>query len=189
MTADDELSRLDATGQAALVRTGQATPLELVEAAIGRIEAVNPTINAVIHERFERARAEATGPLPDGPLRGVPFLLKDLHAFSVGDPHHGGTRFLAEAGWIADRDDDVGAVEPAARQQADGQRQGVEVEERLVGRAAVQLAGFVLLCAQRRLQREARGHYFLLSDFWSVACCWTFWTAWRSSDRVAPVMR
>lgn len=109
MTADQELSRLDATGQAALVRTGEASPLELVDAAIARIEAVNPTINAVIHERFERARAEATGPLPDGPLRGVPFLLKDLHTLSVGDPHHGGMQVLARAGWIADRDDDVTA--------------------------------------------------------------------------------
>ena len=109
MTADDELARLDATDQAALVRSGAASPLELVDAAIARIEAVNPQLNAVIHQRFERARAEATGPLPDGPLRGVPFLLKDLHALSAGDPHHGGMRVLAEAGWIADRDDDVTA--------------------------------------------------------------------------------
>lgn len=109
MTADDELAQLDATGQAALVRTGAATPLELVDAAIARIEAVNPTLNAVIHERFERARSEAVGPLPDGPLRGVPLLLKDLHTFSTGDPHHGGTGFLKAAGWTADRDDDVTA--------------------------------------------------------------------------------
>jgi len=107
MSTADELATLDATDQATLVRTGQATPLELVDAAIARIEAINPNVNAVIHERFERARAEATGPLPDGPLRGVPFLLKDLHTFSVGDPHHGGTSFLKSAGWVADRDDDV----------------------------------------------------------------------------------
>ncbi|MFM8862830.1 MAG: amidase [Acidimicrobiia bacterium] len=107
MTAANELARLDATGQAALVRTGEATPLELIDAAIARIEAVNPTVNAVIHERFERARSEATGPLPDGPLRGVPFLLKDLHTFSAGDPHHGGTGFLKAAGWTSTRDDDI----------------------------------------------------------------------------------
>lgn len=109
MTTPDDLASVDATGQAALVRTGEATPLELVDAAIGRIEAVNPTLNAVIHERFEAARREATGPLPDGPFRGVPFLLKDLHAFSQGDPHHGGAAFLKRAGWTADRDDHVTA--------------------------------------------------------------------------------
>mgnify|MGYP006269972015 CR=1 FL=1 len=107
MAATDDFATLDATAQAALVRTGEASPLELVDAAIARIEAVNPTINAVIHERFDRARAEATGPLPDGPFRGVPFLLKDLTTFSEGDPHHGGTRFLKEAGYVADRDDEV----------------------------------------------------------------------------------
>ena len=107
MAPHDELSSLDATAQAELVRTGEASPLELVDAAIARIEAVNPTVNAVIHERFEAARTEATGPLPDGPFRGVPFLLKDLAAFSAGDPHHGGTAFLEREGWIADRDDHV----------------------------------------------------------------------------------
>lgn len=114
MSTAAELARLDATAQAELVRTGQATPLELVDAAIARVEAVNPIINAVIHERFERARAEAAGPLPDGPFRGVPFVLKDLHAFSEGDPHHGGASFLKEANYIADRDDDVTALVRAA---------------------------------------------------------------------------
>ena len=106
---DASLARLDATAQAELVRTGAASPRELVDAAIERIEAVNPTINAVIHERFERARNEAVGPLPDGPFRGVPFLLKDLAAFSEGDPHHGGTTFLKDAAYVADRDDFVTA--------------------------------------------------------------------------------
>ena len=88
MPADNDLSTLDATAQAALVRDGKVSPLELVDAAIDRIEKVNPEINAVIHERFEDARAEAAGPLPDGPFRGVPFLLKDLGVTMAGDPHH-----------------------------------------------------------------------------------------------------
>ena len=50
---------LDATAQAELVRTGEVTPLELVDAAIARVEQVNPALNAVIHERFDRARDEA----------------------------------------------------------------------------------------------------------------------------------
>ena len=54
-----DLSLLDATAQAELVRTGDASPLELVDAAIERIEKLNPELNAVIHPLFDRARAAA----------------------------------------------------------------------------------------------------------------------------------
>src|ERR1700734_3583280 len=80
-----ELTWLDATAQAELVRTGEASPAELVEAAIGRIEAVNPKLDAVIRTRFDQARAEASGDLPDGPFRGVPFLFKDLGCTVAGE--------------------------------------------------------------------------------------------------------
>ena len=76
---------MDAVGQAELVRTGAASPVELVDEAIGRIERINPQLNAVVRDRFERARAEATGALPDGPFRGVPLLLKDLSAGIEGE--------------------------------------------------------------------------------------------------------
>lgn len=95
---------LDATAQAELVRTGQASPLELVDAAIERIERVNPQLNAVIHERFEQARAEAQGELPDGPFRGVPYVHKDLDGYGAGDPYYGGTRFLRDHDWRPDHD-------------------------------------------------------------------------------------
>jgi amidase len=60
---------LDATGQAELVRPGEVSAAEMVEMVIGRIEAVNPKLDAVIRTRFGRARAEAAGDLPDGPFR------------------------------------------------------------------------------------------------------------------------
>lgn len=103
-TTDTDLSTADATAQSELVRNGHASPAELVDAAIARIEKVNPEINAVIHERFEAARTEAAGPLPDGPFRGVPFLLKDLGVMMKGDPYHAGSRFLKAAGWRAPHD-------------------------------------------------------------------------------------
>ena len=58
----EDLSRLDAVAQAELVRRGEVTPRELVDAAIARIERLNPQLNAVIHPRFERARDEARAP-------------------------------------------------------------------------------------------------------------------------------
>ena len=87
-----DLARLDAVGQADLVRRGEATAVELVDAAIERIEALNPTINAVVTPLFEAAREEARRPLPQRPLAGVPFLLKDLGAGQAGVRQTAGSR-------------------------------------------------------------------------------------------------
>jgi len=92
----DPFVDLDATDQAALVRDGDASPSELVEAAILRVESLNPRINAVISERFDAARAEAAASLPDGPFRGVPILLKDLGAAMAGEPLHLGNTLLRQ---------------------------------------------------------------------------------------------
>jgi amidase len=94
----DDLSLLDCIAQADLVRRGELRPAELVEAAIARAERVDPEIAALVTRQFERARAEAASPaLPDGPLRGVPYLLKDLGAHLDGDPVYSGMRALARA--------------------------------------------------------------------------------------------
>ncbi|MDQ3146951.1 MAG: amidase [Actinomycetota bacterium] len=96
----DGLARLDATAQAELVRSGACTPFELVDAAIGRIEALNPELNAVIHPLYDKARAEAASPdLADGPFRGVPFCVKDAVCHTAGDPYHAGMAFLRDRGW------------------------------------------------------------------------------------------
>ena len=95
---------MDATAQAELVRSGAASAAELIEAAIERIERVNPSINAVIGERYERARAEAGRAQPPGPFAGVPFLVKDLGLTMRGEPYHAGTRFLKELGYVATED-------------------------------------------------------------------------------------
>jgi amidase len=100
-----DLSQLDATAQAELVRKGDASPLELVDAAINNIEKINPELNAVIHPLFESARAAARGELPDGPFRGVPILFKDLLCGVAGDPIHEGMRFLKDNSWRHDETD------------------------------------------------------------------------------------
>lgn len=102
-----DLARMDATAQADLVRSGEASPVELVEAAIARIEASNPELNAVIHPLFEKGLESAKGELPDGPFRGVPFLLKDLMAHSAGDPFHEGMKHLRDIGWTEDEDTEL----------------------------------------------------------------------------------
>lgn len=72
-----EYTRYDAIGLAELVRRREVSPTELVDTALSAIEKTNPTLNAVVSELHERGRAAAEGPLPEGPLAGVPFLLKD----------------------------------------------------------------------------------------------------------------
>src|SRR5437868_7218525 len=96
----DEYATLDATAQAELVRRREVQPLELVDAAIARIERLNPALNAVITPLFDEARAQAASPdLPEGPFRGVPLLLKDFLCHTAGDPYYEGMRFLRDLGW------------------------------------------------------------------------------------------
>jgi amidase len=96
----DEISLLDATAQAELVRRGELAPKELVEAAIARAERLEPRLCSIVTRQFERARVEAASPeLPRGPFRGVPYLLKDLGAYLDGDPLYSGMGALARAGW------------------------------------------------------------------------------------------
>jgi Asp-tRNA(Asn)/Glu-tRNA(Gln) amidotransferase A subunit family amidase len=90
----EELALLDATAQAELVRTGQVSAAELVTAAIERIEALNPVLNAVVTPVFERA-AEAARAGSAGPFAGVPYLVKDLAIEMEGVRFTEGSRFLA----------------------------------------------------------------------------------------------
>lgn len=92
----DDFSHMDATGQAALVTRGEVAPIELVEAAIARIERLNPALNAVVSTLYDEARSAAQENLPDGPFRGVPFLLKDSLAASVGSRLTSGSRLLRD---------------------------------------------------------------------------------------------
>jgi amidase len=93
----EDLARLDATAQAELVRSGEASADELTQAAIERAERLNPELNAIIHPLYEQGLAESRGDLPDGPFRGVPFLFKDLGAGLAGQPLHMGMKGLKEA--------------------------------------------------------------------------------------------
>jgi amidase len=89
----DEYDQYDGLGLADLVKRGEVSATDLVEAAIMRIEKLDPILNAVVHRAFESARGEAKSELPDGPFRGVPFLIKDLGCPVGGMPRTSGSRF------------------------------------------------------------------------------------------------
>ncbi len=92
----------DAVGLAALVRRGEVTPDELLDEALARVEALNPHINAVTMLREDVARRSISERLPDGPLSGVPFLLKDLGAEAIDFPSNNGSRLFAGTRYARD---------------------------------------------------------------------------------------
>jgi amidase len=96
---------MDAIGTAELIRNGELSAREVVEEAIRRIEKHDHALNAVVATRFEEALQEVDRGLPDGPLLGVPILIKDLETDVAGLPRTGGSRLFAEA--RAARDSEV----------------------------------------------------------------------------------
>jgi amidase len=113
-----DMRDLDAVAMAAMVRKGEVSAAELVSTAIERAERVNPTLNAIVAERFEAARAEAAAFQPgEQPLAGVPILLKDLFCPSAGDSAPQGNRLMRElnvrydhSGAVARRLHDAGTL-------------------------------------------------------------------------------
>jgi len=105
MATPDDFAFLDATAQAELVRQKEVNPIELVEAAIARIERLNPTLNAVITPMYELARAAAVEKLPDGPFTGVPFLLKDILGIYAGVRMTLGSKLLQD--FVPDHDSEL----------------------------------------------------------------------------------
>lgn len=91
-----EYLRHDALGLAALVRRGEASAAEVLDAALARMDAVNPRINAVIADHRDRALAQLEAGVGDGPFAGVPFLLKDLHATLAGTVTTNGSAFFRD---------------------------------------------------------------------------------------------
>lgn len=106
-----DLHELDATDQAELVATGEVSALELLDHTIGRIEALNPALNAVIWTNFEQARTDAAkhDRSDRAPFAGVPFLLKDIGATQAGLPYWMGNRALKAIDHRGAADTELGA--------------------------------------------------------------------------------
>ena len=97
-----EYESYDGLGLSHLVRRGDVTPLELLDEAIARIERHNPSLNAVVYKAYDEARKTAKAKLPDGPFKGVPFLIKDINLPVAGWPMTNGSALLA--GYVSDAD-------------------------------------------------------------------------------------
>src|SRR5262245_46779335 len=82
----DEYRKHDATTLAGLIAKREVSAEDVLEAAIARAEAVNPRINAIVHTQYDKARKAMAAGLPQGPLTGVPYLIKDLAFLDKGEP-------------------------------------------------------------------------------------------------------
>ena len=92
-----EYRKLDALSLCELVKTKQVTPEELLNTALARAAQVNPKINAIVLDHENVARNQLKDGLPQGPLTGVPYLLKDLGAQLKGTVTTGSLSLYREA--------------------------------------------------------------------------------------------
>jgi amidase len=97
-----EYAKYDGLGLAELVRKKKIKPIELVDEAISRAEALNPKLNFVVFKDYERARETARGKVPKGQFSGVPFFLKDIFAYAQGMPTRQAARFIPPIHWPHD---------------------------------------------------------------------------------------
>jgi amidase len=105
MSGFSDYDKYDGLGLGEFVRKKEVKPSELVEEAISRIEKLNPQLNAVIYKMYELARKAADGDLPDGPFKGVPFLMKDVITAYAGVPLTNGSRFFKD--FVPDHDSEL----------------------------------------------------------------------------------
>ncbi|MBM7619630.1 amidase [Bacillus tianshenii] len=89
----EEYVSYDGLGLAELVKAKKVSPEELVNLAISQIDKCNPSLNAVIHTIYDRAKTSAKDNI-EGPFAGVPMLLKDFSQELKGEPISGGSRAL-----------------------------------------------------------------------------------------------
>lgn len=101
----DDLANLDLLGQAQLVKTGQITAEELVDAAIRRADRTDPAINAIVLRLDEQARQEARRAQGDSPFAGAPFLVKDLYCHMAGVPTTGASALTRDV--VPDHDSEL----------------------------------------------------------------------------------
>lgn len=87
-----EYRHYDAIGLAELIKSGDISAKEALDAAIYQANTLNPKLNAIIHRFDERAYQAMQAGLPEGIFSGVPYLLKDLSFYFADEPIKMGSR-------------------------------------------------------------------------------------------------
>ena len=105
MSGFEEYRKHDAVSLAALVNSGEISETELLDESLSRMRAIQPKLNAITCDMEPFARAEIAAGVPDGPFRGVPFMLKDLFTLYKDAPTHNGSKFYSN--FVADHDTEI----------------------------------------------------------------------------------
>jgi amidase/6-aminohexanoate-cyclic-dimer hydrolase len=105
MSVDALFDREDGVGLADLVRRREVSAKELLDAAIARVESLNPKVNAVVTKMYDAAHAAVGAGVPRGPFTGVPYLLKDIGVLFTGAITSAGSLAFADA--VADHDSEM----------------------------------------------------------------------------------
>jgi amidase len=98
----EEYRKHDATALAGLIAKREISAEDVLEVAVARAEEVNPAINAIVHKQYDKARKAIAAGLPQGPLAGVPYLIKDLAFLDKGEPATLGSSLFKD--YVADHD-------------------------------------------------------------------------------------
>lgn len=101
----DSLDSVDATALAHMIRAGDVSAIEVVHGALERIAERDPALGAIVEVRADAALRDVAAGLPDGPLTGVPFVVKDLGATVAGMRNENGSRLYA--GHVATADSEL----------------------------------------------------------------------------------
>ena len=105
MSGFEEYGKHDAVSLAALVNSGEISETELLDESLSRMRAIQPKLNAITCDMEPFARAVIAAGVPDGPFRGVPFMLKDLFTLYKDAPTHNGSMFYND--FVADHDTEI----------------------------------------------------------------------------------
>ncbi|MEE3282917.1 MAG: amidase [Pseudomonadota bacterium] len=92
-----DYAELDAVGISTAIRKGEVSSQEVTDKAIEVAELMNPDLNALVLTNYDNARSFAAGKLPETPVSGVPFYLKDVNQFSHDMPTTFSCRFFESA--------------------------------------------------------------------------------------------
>jgi len=95
--ASSPLDTHDALGLADLVRRREVSALELLDASIERVEALNPRFNFMAQTYYDLGRSAIAAGLPQGAFTGVPWLVKDLNTTIAGQITTNGSRLFKDA--------------------------------------------------------------------------------------------
>jgi amidase len=97
-----EYRKHDAISLAGLIAEREVSANEVLESEIARAEQINPAINSIVHKQYGQALKAVAAGLPEGPLKGVPYLIKDLGFFETGEPATLGSSLFKD--FVADHD-------------------------------------------------------------------------------------